>query len=270
MPQAETNTTPLQSKKFYRFTGQGCDLGTRLAFEDWATVPMIRVVKFLLAGSDTVFNYKVIATMIGTSVGTAHAAIKTLIQKGYLKAENGKFCVSVGSVQKTERDVQKSEHIQNPELKVQKTENFFQDSETDSNCLKERSKRIGEALFFQSEFDREDIRTWTHKYQERLRGKGRDLDQIGLDALFMRYHGKPDRFLAALVHTCSLSGALNLYDPPEPKTTKILQAVASVRKEYVPPWLNDRPPDPKEVEEARAKIKAIVKNEFKKDATTNT
>lgn len=257
-------------ENFYRFDAEKCDISTRLAFEDWATVPMLRVVKFLLIGSDKVFNYKVIARMIGVSVGTAHGAIKTLIQQGYLQADSGRFILNLGAIQKTEPGVQKSESVQNPEFNIQKTENNFQNPENDSNYIKERSKRISDPLVFQKDFDREDIRTWTFKYQEKLQAKGRNLDQIALDALIMRYHGRPEAFLAALIHTCSLSGALNLYDPPEQKTTRILQAVAPIRKEYVPPWINDKPPDPKEVEEARANIQKIIKNEFKKDATTNT
>ena len=57
------------------------------------------------------------------------------------------------------------------------------------------------------------LTAWDAKQQSQK--PSRRLDQIQLDALCMKF-GNPDALLAALVHSCSLSSARNVYPPPEP------------------------------------------------------
>lgn len=132
-PNIETQDQEGKSNRdFYRFRATNCDIATRLVFEDWATVPMIRIVKFLLISSEKVFNYRVIAMMVGVSIGTAYNSIRTLIENNYLIVRGNKFSLNLGHVQKTE-------HLG---FNVQKTEQNVQKTEHDSNYIKERSKNI--------------------------------------------------------------------------------------------------------------------------------
>lgn len=108
------------------------DADTRLAFEDWATLPMVRIVK-ILQTSEEIFNYRGIAIMAKCSLGTAHSSIKTLVEKGYLIEINGNFQIKTGRVQRTEqisKNVQPTEHdVQPVEQNVQYTEQNVQPTE---------------------------------------------------------------------------------------------------------------------------------------------
>ena len=107
------------AKQLTRFDTTLQDIKTKLTFEEWATIPMIRIVTILMASKADIFNYRGIATMVGVSVGTAYSSIAKLIEHGYLIEEGGNFRLAIGVVQKTEQNVQKIEH---EEEDVQRTE----------------------------------------------------------------------------------------------------------------------------------------------------
>ena len=118
-----------------RFNPENCDPLTRIIFADWATVPMIRAYKFLRDSSDVMYKFKSIAEFLGVSIGTAHSAIKTLQDKGYIVENNGVYSINVAKIQKTE-NFQKNEKVfQNSEKVIQKTENNFQKTERTNNTL---------------------------------------------------------------------------------------------------------------------------------------
>ena len=71
------------------FNNENCEIQARIIFEDWATVPMIRIVKLLGIYGDKIYNYRNIAIMIGCGVGTAHRSVAKLIQEKYLIESNG-------------------------------------------------------------------------------------------------------------------------------------------------------------------------------------
>lgn len=112
-----------------KFNPINCDIRTRLEFEEWATIPMLRIVTLLLASTGSIFNYRNIAVMADVSTSTAHASIKKLIEEGYLREQGGNFSLNLGNVQKTEQAVQKI--VQN----VQKTKQAVQNSEHNNNKI---------------------------------------------------------------------------------------------------------------------------------------
>lgn len=117
-----------------------------IIFEDWATIPMVRIVKVLSGknNSQRLFSIRSIAVIIGKSVGTVSHAINTLVENGYLSRENGAIKLNLSGVQNPELSVQESEHlqesVQNIEQGVQKTEQSVQ--KTEQMCSEFRTHNI--------------------------------------------------------------------------------------------------------------------------------
>jgi len=118
-----------------KFNAENCDPLTQIIFADWATVPMIRAYKFLRDSSDVMYRFKAIAEFLDVSIGTAHNAITTLKNKGYIVENNGVYSIKVGKIQKTENFQKTEKVIQNSENSIQKTENNFQKTERTNNTL---------------------------------------------------------------------------------------------------------------------------------------
>jgi len=146
-----------------------------LIFEDWATVPMIRIIKVLSGRTKSLYNTRSIAVIIGKSIGTVSVSINKLIDEGYLININGKIQLdSLGGLHKQQLSgVQNTKTVQKTEQSVQKTEQVVQNSEQNSkdtiytnisNKI-EVSKYIAPSLspFFDSDFfksqDREILLT---------------------------------------------------------------------------------------------------------------
>lgn len=92
------------------FNNENCEIQARIIFEDWATVPMIRIVKLLGIYGDKIYNYRSIAIMIGCGLGTAHRSVAKLIQEKYLIESNGDLRLNQPHI----KGVPKMEHKQSP------------------------------------------------------------------------------------------------------------------------------------------------------------
>lgn len=108
------------------------------------------------------------------------------------------------------------------------------------------------------EIDTPEMRQALKLARARLKESGRDIDQIGLDALVMRYFGRWKDLLAALKHTATLTVAKNIYDPPEiQKAQAIKAAEPTVRRpidNYIPPTKEQLKPLTEEQKTANKKL----------------
>lgn len=68
-----------------KFNPENCDIRTQLMFEDWATIPMLRIMTFVLARKGkSVFSCRGIAEIIDIPKSTVFEALKVLVSNGYL------------------------------------------------------------------------------------------------------------------------------------------------------------------------------------------
>lgn len=63
------------------------------------------------------------------------------------------------------------------------------------------------------ELDTPEIRTWLKKTRERIHASGGTTDEVWVEALLMRYAGRPDELLAVLQHTATRSKTKNICIP---------------------------------------------------------
>ena len=63
------------------------------------------------------------------------------------------------------------------------------------------------------ELDTPEIKLWMGKTRARIKASGGNTDQLWVDALLMKYAGRPADLLAALKHTASLTKTKNVYEP---------------------------------------------------------
>lgn len=78
-------TPQKEASKLRQFNPENCDIRTQLMFEDWATVPMFRIMTLVLARKGKgVFSGRGIAEMINVPKSTVYDALKTLCDHQYL------------------------------------------------------------------------------------------------------------------------------------------------------------------------------------------
>lgn len=108
-------------------------------------------------------------------------------------------------------------------------------------------KKSAPQLTLPGAFNTPDIQKLVDSWQSRLGLHRRTLDQIGLEALIIRFQN-PEKFKAALVYTLSLSKSLNVIDPPD-KTPRFQNGKPEVKPRpnlttYTPDLSDYVPPTP--------------------------
>ena len=81
--------------------------------------------------------------------------------------------------------------------------------------LKGPSSPVEDDLVLPLGYGGPELLKWLKTWKLKLEKQGRRLDQMGVDALVLRYPNAPQDMLRALVFSCSLTKALNVYDPPD-------------------------------------------------------